>query len=161
MPDLACSPLWVPVPFCLVEILLSFSRRLRQSAPDCWTSSAAVGRLPTTVLSETRGLQLFRVIREGIGFTQRLRCHCTVRLQGLRILTLDPERRQNDSPTASKGSPENGGLSTEDAQAACDFSFSASKLSPFFHSVRAMAANLRASVSRAIAGVMPLASTAR
>jgi hypothetical protein len=50
------------------------------------------------------------------------------------------------------------GLFTRDAQAACDFSFSASKFSPFFQSVSVMAAILRASVSRTIVGLMPLAS---
>ena len=49
----------------------------------------------TMVLSETRGLMLFRVIRGGIGFTQRLGAHRTACLQGIRILTLDPERREN------------------------------------------------------------------
>ncbi len=49
-------------------------------------------------------------------------------------------------------------LFTRDAQAACDFSFSASKFSPFFHSVSVIAAILRASVRRAIVGLMPLAS---
>jgi len=47
-----------------------------------------------------------------------------------------------------------------DAQAACNFSFSASKSSPFFQSVSVMAAILRASVSRAMVGLMPLANEA-
>ena len=50
------------------------------------------------------------------------------------------------------------GFFTGDAQAACDFSFSASKFSPFFHRVNVMAAILRASVSRTMVGLMPLAS---
>ena len=53
-----------------------------------------------------------------------------------------------------------GGLFTRDAQAACDFSFSASKFSPFFQRVSVIAAILRASVRRAIVGLMPLASAA-
>jgi hypothetical protein len=52
------------------------------------------------------------------------------------------------------------GLVTGNAQAACGFSFSASKLSPFFHRVSVIAAILRARVSRAIIGFMPLASSA-
>jgi hypothetical protein len=48
------------------------------------------------------------------------------------------------------------GLFTRDAQAACDFSFSASKFSPFFQSVSVMAAILRASVRRAMVGFIPL-----
>src|SRR6266496_186478 len=50
------------------------------------------------------------------------------------------------------------GLFTRDAQAACDFSFSTSKFSPFFQRVSVMAAILRASVRRTIVGLMPLAS---
>src|ERR1039458_2513502 len=46
------------------------------------------------------------------------------------------------------------------AQAACVFSCSASKRSPFFQSVNVMAAILRASVRRAISGFIPLASKA-
>ena len=50
---------------------------------------------------------------------------------------------------------------TRDAQAACDFSFSGSKFSPFFQSVSVMAAILRASsVSRAMVGFIPLSSAA-
>jgi len=47
---------------------------------------------------------------------------------------------------------------TRGAQAACDFSFSMSKFSPFFHTVKVMAAILRASVRRTMVGLMPLAS---
>src|ERR1700731_5123724 len=102
----------------------------------------------TMVLSATRGLVLFRVIREGIGLTQRLSATGTVRLQAIRMLTLEPERLQNQLAITRKRSPEMEGLFTRDAQAACDFSFSASKFSPFFHKVSVMAAILRASVSR-------------
>jgi hypothetical protein len=45
-----------------------------------------------------------------------------------------------------------------DAQAACEFSLSMSKSSPFFHSVSVIAAILRASVRRTMVGLMPLAS---
>ena len=110
------------------------------------------------VLSEARGLLLFRVIREGIGLTQRLSATGTVRLQAIRMLTLEPERLKNQLATTRKRSPEMEGLFTRDAQAACDFSFSASKFSPFFHKVSVMAAILRASVSRTMVGWMPLAS---
>ena len=48
-----------------------------------------------------------------------------------------------------------------DAQAACCFSFSASKLSPFFQSVSVIAAIFRASVRRAMAGFIPFASNPR
>jgi hypothetical protein len=110
------------------------------------------------VLSEARGLLLFRVVREGIGLTQRLSATGTVRLQAIRMLTLEPERLKNQLATTRKRSPEMEGLFTRDAQAACDFSFSASKFSPFFHKVSVIAAILRASVSRTMVGWMPLAS---
>jgi hypothetical protein len=45
-----------------------------------------------------------------------------------------------------------------DAQAACGFTYSASKRAPFFQSVNVMAAILRASVRRANSGFIPLAS---
>jgi hypothetical protein len=73
-----------------------------------------------------------------------------------------PRTRASQEPTGhhQKPSPEMEGLFTRDAQAACDFSFSASKLSPFFHRVSVMAAILRASVRRAMVGLIPLASAA-
>jgi len=111
----------------------------------------------TMVLSATRGLVLFRVIREGIGLTQRLSATGTVRLQAFGMLTLEPERLKNQLATTRKRSLEMEG-SSRDAQAACDFSLSASKFSPFFHRVSVMAAILRASVRRAIVGLIPLAS---
>ncbi len=56
----------------------------------------------TMVLSATRGLVLFRVIREGIGLTQRLTATGTVRLQAIRMLTLEPERLKNELATTRK-----------------------------------------------------------
>src|SRR5439155_10972587 len=110
-------------------------------------------------LSEAPGLVLFRVVREGIGISQRLSATGTSgRLQAIGMLTLEPERLKNQRTTTRKRSPEMEGLFTGDAQAACDFSFSASKFSPFFHRVSVMAAILRASVRRTIVGLMPLAS---
>ncbi len=112
------------------------------------------------VLSATRGLLLFRVVRGGIGFTQRLGAIGTVRLQAIGILTLEPERLKNRRTTTRKIDRRWKGLFTRDAQAACGFSFSASKLSPFFHRVSVIAAILRANVRRAIVGLMPFASNA-
>jgi hypothetical protein len=60
----------------------------------------------TMVLSATRGLVLFRVIREGIGLTQRLSATDTVRLQAFGMLTLEPERLKNQLATTRKRSPE-------------------------------------------------------
>ena len=114
----------------------------------------------TMGLSEARGLVLFRVIRGGIGVTQRLGATGTVASTG--HSHTHPRTRASPEPTGhhQKDLPEMEGLFTRDAQAACDFSFSASKFSPFFHSVSVMAAILRASVSRAIVGFIPLASAA-
>src|SRR6266852_6766265 len=56
----------------------------------------------TMVLSATRGLVLFRVIREGIGLTQRLSATGTARLQAIRMLTLEPERLKNQLATTRK-----------------------------------------------------------
>src|SRR5438093_6069640 len=109
-------------------------------------------------LSEAPGLVLFRVVREGIGISQRLSASGTLGLQAIGMLTLEPERLKNQRTTTRKRSPEMEGLFTGDAQAACDFSFSASKFSPFFHRVSVMAAILRARVRRTIVGLMPLAS---
>ena len=121
-------------------------------------ASAAVAGWQHMDLSEARGLVLFRVVREGIGITQRLVPAALERLQALRILTLEPERLQNPIGHHQDADRRWKGLYTRDAQAACDFSLSASKLSPFFHRVSVMAAILRASVRRTMVGLMPLAS---
>src|ERR1019366_3472974 len=75
------------------------------------------------VLSEARGLSLFLVVRGGIGFIERLGAPST-RLTGFWILTLEPERLENQPAIA--GDESRDGLST-DAQAACCFRCSASK----------------------------------
>src|SRR6266705_7138295 len=54
----------------------------------------------TMDLSEARGLVLFRVIRGGIGITQRLGARH--RLQAIVILTLEPERLKNRLATTRK-----------------------------------------------------------
>ena len=121
--------------------------------------ACAVVTMSTMVLSETRGLWLSWVIRGGIGLTRRLGARGTC-LQALWMLTLEPERLKNRLATTRTRSPEMDGTVPRDAQAACDFSFSASKSSPFFQSVSVMAAILRASVRRAMVGSMPLATEA-
>jgi hypothetical protein len=114
--------------------------------------------LATMDLSEARGLVLFRVVREGIGISQRLSAIALIRLQAIGMLTLEPERLKNQPTITRERIGGDGKGSHRDAQAACDFSFSASKFSPFFHRVKVMAAILRASVSRTMVGLMPLAS---
>ena len=110
-------------------------------------------------LSEARGLVLFRVVRRGIEISRRLSAIALIRLQAIGMLTFEPERLKNPATTTREWA-EMEGLFTGDAQAACDFSLSASKFSPFFHRVNVMAAILRASVRRAMVGFMPLASAA-
>ena len=72
-------------------------------------------------------------------------CPLGTRLQAIRILTLEPEHLKNERPPPEKIS---------------NLSFCASKSSPFFQSVSVMAAILRASVSRAMVGLMPLSKEA-
>src|SRR5215831_5402586 len=73
------------------------------------------------------------------------------------ILSLDPKRRRNRLANHQVRYLVKC-LGSVDAQAACDFRCSASKLPPFFQSANVMAAILRASVKRAISGFIPLAS---
>src|SRR6202022_1950776 len=62
--------------------------------------------LSTMDLSEARGLVLFRVVRGSIGITRRLGATRTpIRLQAIRILTLEPERLKNRLATTRKKSP--------------------------------------------------------
>src|SRR5207302_10082807 len=67
-------------------------------------------------------------------------------------------RASQEPPATTRKITGDGRLLTRDAQAACDFSFVASKFSPFFHRVSVMAAILRARVRRTIVGLMPFAS---
>jgi hypothetical protein len=76
------------------------------------------------------------------------------RLTGLRILALEPERPKNRLAIA--GDESRHGRSSTDAQAACCFRNVASKRTPFFQTSNVIAAILRARVSRAIDGFIPL-----
>ena len=113
----------------------------------------------TMDLSEARGLVLFRAVRRGIGITQRLSATGTFAPTGVR--DAHPRTRASQEPIdhhQKKITGDGKGLFTRDAQAACDFSFSGSKFSPFFHRVSVMAAILGASVRRTMVGLMPLVS---
>jgi len=114
------------------------------------------GQVPTMVLSETRGLSLFRVVREGLGSAVRLSARGTSCLTYQLRLALEPECFENPTATARED-PQNGADSIENTQAACDFRYWASKRTPFFQTCKVIAAILRASVRRAISGRMPLA----
>ena len=127
----------------------------RRSVPDADKQSGC--EAPTMVLSETFRLSLFLVVRGGIGFLERLGAQSTRSLTALWILTLEPERLENQPAIARNESWD--GLST-DAQAACCFKCSASKRAPFFQTTKVMAAILRARVRRAIVGFIPLATKA-
>jgi len=111
------------------------------------------------VLSETRGLSLFRVVREGLGSTVRLGARSTPRLTYQLRLALEPECLENPTATARED-PRDGADSVGDTQAACDFRYWASKRTPFFQTCKVIAAILRASVRRAISGLIPLTNIA-
>ena len=59
-------------------------------------ASEALAKVPTMILCETRGLQLFVVIREGIGLTRRLGAELqhTERLMSESILSPEPEHQE-------------------------------------------------------------------
>src|SRR6266852_3823157 len=99
---------------------MGLSERL-PSVPDADKQTGCTG--PTMVLSETFRLSLFLVVRGGLGFLERLRARST-RLTGFWILTLEPERLEDQPAIAHNESWD--GLST-DTQAACCFRYSASK----------------------------------
>ena len=85
-------------PSCLSQ-LEGFMKqwRLTPFGSRSYASYALAKNVPTMILCETRGLQLFWVIRGGIGLTRRLgaeRQH-TERLMSVSILSLEPERRKN------------------------------------------------------------------
>ena len=113
--------------------------------------------MPTMVLSETFRLSLFLVVRGGIGFLERLGARKHAQPNG--IMDTHPRTRASGEPTAIARNESRDGLST-DAQAACCFRCSASKRTPFFQTIKVIAAILRAKVRRAIAGFIPVATKA-
>src|SRR2546429_4209191 len=122
-----------------------------------------VATLPSALFDErvfSLGASWFSGCPRGHRVYTEAGCQGTVRLQAFSILTLEPERLQNRPATTREDQRRWKGLFTRDTQAACGFSFSASKPSPFFHRVRVIAAILRASVSRAIVGFMPFPTRA-
>src|ERR1700722_15506320 len=84
------------------------------------------------VLFETRGLWLFRVVREGLESRVRLSARGTSCLTSQLRLALEPECLKN--PTATTGEdPQHGADSIRDTQAVCGFRDWASKHTPLFH----------------------------
>lgn len=109
-------------------------------------------------LSEARGLVLCWVIRGGMRDYTEAACQHGCAYGMLGCSPSNPSVSRTKSNHHQRKMLEMLELFLGVAQAACDFSFSASKFSPFFHRVSVMAAILRASVSRAMVGLMPLAS---
>ena len=93
------------------------------------------------VLSETRGLWLSWIVREGIGWFRRLAC-----------LKHGPDLSDGyfpSNPSASRTRwpppgmvPRGNGLFARDAQAACCFKWLASKRTSFFQTINVIAANV-------------------
>ena len=86
-----CQPqLLVPTPR-FHEVVVLDAIRFRSYA------SEGLAQVPTMILCETRGLQLFWVIRGGIGLTRRrgAKLQHTERLISVSILSLEPEHRKN------------------------------------------------------------------
>src|SRR5438067_3306169 len=107
-------------------------------------------------LSEARGPSAFSGYPRGHrGYTET-GCHRHRAVyRPLSYSPSNPSVSRTDRPPPARDHRRWKGLFTRDAQAACDFSFSASKFSPFFQRVSVIAAILRASVRRAIVGLMP------
>ena len=111
------------------------------------------------VLSETRGLWLFRVVREGLESAVRLGARGTPCLTYRLRLALEPECLENPTATARED-PRDGADSVRDTQAVCGFRYWASKHTPLFHTISTIVAIFLAKVRRAISGLMPLVTKA-
>ena len=130
------------------------------TTPVCSETDKRNGcQVPTMVLSEARGLSLFRVIREGLGSAVRLGARGTQRLTSQWRLALEPECLENPTATAREN-PQDGADSIRDTQAVCGFRCWASNDTPLFHTINTMVAIFLAKVRRAISGRMPLANKA-
>jgi hypothetical protein len=112
------------------------------------------------VLFETRGLWLSSIVQGGIGWRRRLACVSSTGLAFPIDTSPRIERLKKPMTTARNGSQGWHGLSTTNAQAACDFNSLASKRTSFFQITRVIAAIFLAKVRRAIVGRLPLASKA-
>jgi len=131
----------------------------RNEAVSSETAKQNGGQMPTMVLSETRGLWLFRVVREGLESAVRLGARGTPCLTYRLRLALEPECLENPTATARED-PRDGADLIEDTQAACDFRDWASKHTPLFHTTNTIVAIFLAKVRRAISARIPLASRA-
>jgi hypothetical protein len=86
-----CQPQWLVPTRRFHEVVVLDAIRFRSYA------SEGLAEVPTMILCETRGLQLFWVIRGGIGLTRRrgAKLQHTGRLMSEWILSLEPEHRKN------------------------------------------------------------------
>jgi hypothetical protein len=89
----------------------------------------------------------------------RLGARGTQRLTNQLRLALEPECLENPTATAREN-PQDGVDPIRDTQAVCGFRCWASKHTPLFQTIRTIVAIFLAKVSRAISGLMPLASKA-
>ena len=89
----------------------------------------------------------------------RLGARSTQRLTNQLRLALEPECLENSTTTARED-PRDGGEALRNTQAVCGFRCSASKRTPLFHTINTIVAIFLAKVSRAISGLIPLATKA-
>src|SRR3984957_9303797 len=87
------SQLWL-FGFSLSAVFIALLRR----SPSVLRPTSKTGcQMATMVLSEARGLSLFRVIREGLESAERLGARGTQRLTSQWRLALEPERLKNST----------------------------------------------------------------
>src|ERR1700674_1061621 len=99
------------------------------------------------------------MMRGGLGSDRRRSARSTQRLTYQLRLALESECFKNPANHRWNGSQGWSGIA-RDTQAVCGFKYWASKRTPFFQTVKVIAAILRASVRRAISGLIPLATSA-
>ena len=115
--DSVCRAQW---PSDLVSSTSGFHCLSQRSQSVLKPAKQNGGQVPTMVLSETLGLWLFRVVREGLGSAVRLGARGTQRLTYQLRLALEPECLENRRPPPEK-TPWDGADSVGDTQAACGF----------------------------------------
>ncbi len=115
-------------------------------------------QVATMILFETRGLQLYWVVRGGIqllGDAVPLQAHSPMVL-----IDTHPRTRALGEPDHTCPKGPRIGRHSPDVHAVCDFNCFPSNRSPFFHTAKVIAAILRAKVRRAMLGLIDLASNA-
>jgi hypothetical protein len=115
-------------------------------------------QVATMILFETRGLQLYWVVRGGIqllGDAVPSQAHSPMVL-----IDTHPRTRALGGPDHTCPQGSRIGRHSPDVHAVCDFNCFPSNCSPFFHTAKVIAAILRANVKRAMLGLIDLASNA-